>query len=239
MWRHQIRCSDSKFPGHRSDHSSPPPSPVTRLAFLRRAPRLRDRAWRSVACYRSGTVAGSHGIPSILRRKAKAFGARTKIQRTSRTLTSPRIPSIEVLFVRPTLLSSCSGRSKAGRLTHVGQPSRLAPGAVVVGAGSDIKYSVPTDSRASTVNLSPKKTNVRRGFTLPGQSCSGRSKAGRLTYVGQPSRLAPGAVVVGSRARYQIFSINWFKYLNSQPVPKKTNVRRGSTLPKTKLRRKK
>ena len=89
MWRHQIRCSDSKFPGHRSDQSSPPPSPVARLAFLRRAPRLRDRAWRSVACYRSGTVAGSHGIPSILRRKAKAFGAGARIQRTSRHPNEP------------------------------------------------------------------------------------------------------------------------------------------------------
>jgi hypothetical protein len=167
MWRHQIRCSDSKFPGHRSDHSSPPPSPVTRLAFLRRVPRLRDRAWRSVACYRSGTVAGSHGIPSILRRKAKAFGARTKILKNQ---SHPNEPSNSVnssSVLRPTLLSSCSGRSKAGRLTHVGQPSRLAPGAVVVGAGSDIKYSVPTDSRASTVNLSSKRTNVRRGSTLP------------------------------------------------------------------------
>jgi hypothetical protein len=209
MWRHQIRCSDSKFPGHRSDHSSPPPSPVTRLAFLRRVPRLRDRAWRSVACYRSGTVAGSHGIPSILRRKAKAFGARTKIQRTSRTLTSPRIPSIAVLF--------CDRRS-------------------CLPAAEEVRRE-PYPRRPAVPACSGSRRS--RGFTLPGQSCSGRSKAGRLTYVGQPSRLAPGAVVVGSRARYQIFSINWFKYLNSQPVPKKTNVRRGSTLPKTKLRRKK
>jgi hypothetical protein len=42
--------------------------------FCAASPRQRDRTWRSVACYRSGTVAGSHGIPSILRQNAKACG---------------------------------------------------------------------------------------------------------------------------------------------------------------------
>jgi hypothetical protein len=35
------------------------------LALLRRAPKQRDSTWRSVACYRSGTVAEFHGIPSF------------------------------------------------------------------------------------------------------------------------------------------------------------------------------
>jgi hypothetical protein len=115
MWRHQIRCSDSKFPGHRSDHSSPPPSPVARLAFLRRAPRLRDRAWRSVACYRSGTVAGFHGIPSILRRKAKALGARTKILKNQ---SHPNEPSNSVnrsSVLRPKICAPKGLLSSAGK----------------------------------------------------------------------------------------------------------------------------
>lgn len=46
------------------------------IGFAARSSRQEDNAWRSVACYRSGTVAGFHSIPSILRRKAKAGGLR-------------------------------------------------------------------------------------------------------------------------------------------------------------------
>jgi hypothetical protein len=73
-----MRCSDSKLIGHRSDSSSPPPSPIRRLALPRCALGLRVCAWRSVACYRSGTVAGSNGIPSILRMNAKGTRLRPK-----------------------------------------------------------------------------------------------------------------------------------------------------------------
>jgi hypothetical protein len=78
MRNRQTRCSDSKLIGHGREPASPPPSPVARLALPRRTPRQRIRAWRSVACYRSGTVTGFHGIPSSLRRYTEAHSLRTK-----------------------------------------------------------------------------------------------------------------------------------------------------------------
>src|SRR5260370_35608995 len=48
--------------------ASPPPSPVARLALPHRPPGQGVDAWRIVARYRSGTVAGSHGLPCFPRR---------------------------------------------------------------------------------------------------------------------------------------------------------------------------
>jgi hypothetical protein len=102
-------------------------------------------------------------------------------------------------------------RSKAGRLTYVGQPSRLAPGVFIWG---QVTYqAIKLDSEKIQVldmDLSPN----------PGEVAE-RSKAGRLTYVGQPSRLAPGVFIWG-QVTYQAIKLDSEKIqvLDIGPVPK-------------------